>query len=200
MNYIIKYFFIFFLLIIISTNTYSQDSTLFKIDELSFKINIKDWKIKSDKSKQNQITLYKEKVSILTVVGSSVITVYKENLSNEAVLKTKNELIDSIFKKEVQMLQKDAKTGRFVLLDTNTSTINKYGKDYYTLSFQTKLISKIPFDGENILYLYFPFDYKERKVYYGFLVSEYLKENSLFSENDLRNIEPILQSMKIEGK
>lgn len=196
--YILSYA-LLILITLLFINAPAQTPDTIRIFELSFKTPDKDWKVRINPNKSREVTLYKEKVSILTTVGSSVISVYKDSLSNEACTKSEKEIADSILHNEIKLLDKDFKNGKFEFSDTKIQKKNKFGKDFYTLSFQTKVISQSVFNGDNVLFLYFPKDFKERHVFYGFMVNDYVAESAVLTDNNTEIINPVLESFKIEG-
>ena len=67
-------------IIIIPKMTFAQTQQKLTIEELSFNIPEGNWTIKQEPDKKWEVIIYKEKTSIIKVVGYSIIKVNKDSL------------------------------------------------------------------------------------------------------------------------
>ena len=193
-------FTIVILLLLFNNIIYSQTQKTIKIDELTVNIPDENWTIKKTQEKKWEVTMFKEKISIIKVVGYSIIKIVKDSIQVNETSTTNKEISDSIFHSEYIKMENDSKEGNYEIMDTAISKKILFDKEYYLFYFKTLLHKKPRFEGENILYLYFPEDFNSRRVFYRFMVNEYVAEKSLFISNDLEIINPVLKSIKIELK
>ena len=188
------------LIILIPGSMFSQTPHNLKIEELSFNVPEGNWTIKQEPDKKWEVIMYKEKTSIVKVVGYSIIKVNKDSLKIDFSNISNKEIADSVFHNEYRLLLNEAGQGNYEVLDTSISKKEIAEKEFYCFSFKTILHKKPLFNGDNILYLYFPEDIKERHVYYKFLLNEYVADATLFITNDLETINPVLEKIKIDIK
>ena len=189
-----------FLMILIPGFTLAQTPKKLRIEELSFNTPDDTWIIKQDPEKKWEVIMYKEKTSIIKVVGYSIIKINKDSIKTDIKLLSNKEISDSIFHNEYKLLLNDAGQGNYEVLDTSIASAEIKSKEFYTFSFKTILHKKPLFNGENILFLYFPGDFQERRVYYKFLLNEYVAKGTLFTTNDIETINPVLENVKIDLK
>jgi hypothetical protein len=190
---------IFCFVFLFNVRSNAQSEKTIEIDELSVIFPGLDWKLKIDTTKKNEVTIYKEKKSIVKLVGYSLIKISKDSIREDIENFTESDISDSIFRKELKLLYKESKPGSFEISDTCISKETLFGKEFFLLSFKSKLFKKTNLEGENVLFIFFPPDFKEIRVLYKFLVNEYLFENTLLETNDTKIIYPILKSIKINN-
>jgi ankyrin repeat protein len=128
--------------------------------------------------------------------GGTVIKVFGNVIFPEGWHLSEEEAADDYRNKEEQdMIEKGVKTEVFKLEDVKKGITTIDGRKLYFMSYKTIPAQKYVAQ-EAVLYLYFPPDFKKTRVFFGFLISEFLEKFSS-TKPDLTQIYPVINSFQI---
>jgi len=177
-----------------------------------------NWGIETDKGK-GIVKFQKLKIWALSgkILGSTLIQVMENKILQEKWHLSEEEIADDYRNLEEKiMIEEGVKKGEYKLKEVKKDTTIVDGRKFYTMSYKTTigtwgemigssipagavgspLLIKVPIAVENIIYLYFPPDFKEKHNFFAFLISEAYERGSVISI-DLKQIYPLINSFKI---
>lgn len=138
------------------------------------------------------------------VLGFTLIQVFRNTVVVPEMRKMREEEVADIFRAQEERTMGEA---GIPIRDVKKEVAARDGKNFYTLTYKaTKLryrnllIDGVPVISENVLLLYFPPDFKENHDFYGFLINDAYRPDSLATSTDIDQIDPVIRSLKISPR
>jgi hypothetical protein len=147
------------------------------------------------------VTFRRQKVWPLSgkVLGATEITVRQNWVTPDTPLLDEEAEANRFRGVEEQgMIEQGVKPGLYRLKDVQRDVVTLDGRRYYLLRYKT-VIPRPGLDliGESVLYVHFPADFGERRIFYVFHVADFKEEYSLVSI-DTSQIEPVVRSFRLK--
>jgi hypothetical protein len=138
------------------------------------------------------------------VLGFTLIQVYRNTVVAPEMLKMKEAEIAEIYRaQELRFMGEEG----IPVTDVKKDMVSRDGKTLYSLSYKAPrlryknlMIEGVPVISENLLLLYFPPDFKDRHDFYGFLINDAYRPDSLATSTDTEQIYPVIDSLKISPR
>jgi len=148
------------------------------------------------------ISFGKSKYSVLGApVGSTLIRVFRNGVKQELWHLSEEEVADDFRNQEENtMIEEGVKKGQYKLEDVKKDITTIGGKKLYFMNYKTSTAFKIIGGGtiiNAVLYLYFPLEFKENHIFYGFLFLESHATGALVTF-DVELIYTVINSLKIK--
>jgi hypothetical protein len=129
-------------------------------------------------------------------VGSTVIQIFRNGITEGRGPITEKKVADDFRNNEERiMMEKGVKTGFYKLIGNivkDSTTVD--GRKLYSMIYAVKLSGQ--HRQEVAFYLYFPPDFKEKHIFYGFLINEAYRPT--YIEADLEQIFPVIKSFEMK--
>jgi hypothetical protein len=160
------------------------------------------WDCRVDKQ-SGIIEFNKSKHSALggPAIGSTLIRVFRNGVKQEGWHMNEGEVADDFRNQEENTMRLEGTTRiKYELKDVKKDVTTIDGKKLYFMSYKTSTPFKILGGGTKInavLYLYFPPEFKENHIFYGFLFSESHNTGALVTF-DVELVHSVMQSLKIK--
>lgn len=151
-----------------------------------------EWVLQTDEGRTSVEFLREEMKghSTLIKVLLNIPTRWRNFLSEE-------ELADDVrSREEKDMIERGVKTGEYKLEEVKKGNADIGGKQLYTMSYRTVKENKA---AENVLYVYFPPEFREDRIFYEFLISQaYIQDASggVQTTPDMKLVYPVIESFK----
>jgi hypothetical protein len=133
------------------------------------------------------------------VLGATTISVLQNKVSKDAPLLDEEAEANRYREQEEQvMVERGVKAGLYRLSDVRNEAVTLDGRRYYLLRYKTDIpMEGIDWIAESVLYVHYPADFGESRVFYVFQVSD-SKENYSGKTIDTGQIEPVLRSFRLK--
>ena len=206
MNISIRLIFIIPFLFIFSCATTQQEIKIPIVDADYFTVEAPYgvWAYQVDKQTGFiSVKFEKAKYSVLGAgVGSTLIQVFRNGVKQEGWHMNEEEVADDFRNQEENIMRLEGSTKiEYKLKDAKKGVTTIGGKKLYFMSYKLTFPYNIR-EGwkviNAVLYLYFPSEFKENHIFYGFLFSESHPKGALVTF-DVELIYPVINSLKIKN-
>jgi hypothetical protein len=131
------------------------------------------------------------------VLGATIITVAQNWETPDAPLLDEEAAANRFRDHEEQgMVERGVKAGQYRVSDVRREVVTLDGRRYYLLRYKTTIPREgLDWVAESVLYVHYPADFGERRVFYLFHIMD-SKENYSFATIDTDRIQPVLRSFQ----
>lgn len=187
-----------FSLSIYNSPIHAQEVDTVKIDELTVLMPSEDWEANREVSNKWAAGFYKDKSSFFKMSGITYLTVFKDSLRKQMFGLDENAVADSLFNNEIEAYENTYRYSDIKYRIYKTDRGKKYfaGKKFFVLEFESETNTNLRDKGRDILFWYFPDDFMQRHVSYGFQLLEYWY-NDKIDNDELEYLYSILRNMSI---
>jgi hypothetical protein len=138
------------------------------------------------------------------VLGCTMIQVYKNTVDDPGIQDLREGEVAGLLLAQEERTMGEA---GIPITDVKKELTARGGKTYYTLTYKAKklkyrnlLLDGVPVISENVLFLYFPPDFKENHDFYGFLINDAYRPDSLATSVNIDQIYPVIDSLEISPR
>lgn len=176
----------------------AQEVDTIKIDELTVLMPAGDWEANREVSNKWAVGLYKDKSSFFKMSGITYLTVFKDSLREQMFDLDENAVADSLFNHEIEAYENTYRYSDIKYRIYKTDQGKKYfaGKKFFVLEFESETNTNLKDKGRDILFWYFPDDFMQRHVSYGFQLLEYWYSDNI-DNDEIEYLYFILRNMSI---
>jgi hypothetical protein len=202
MNISIKLSLIILVLFFFSCATTQQEIKIPIVDAYYFTVE-PPYGVWETRSWRGTIRFARHKYSVFGGwVGRTLINVFREEVKQEGWHLSEEEVADDFRNQEKNIIRSDWDTRKeYKLKDVKKDVTTIGEKKLYRMSYKVSYPYNIS-EGwkvvEAVLYLYFPPEFKEDHIFYGFLFSESHSKGGLVTF-DVELIYPVIDSLKIKN-
>lgn len=160
-----------------------------------------DWVIEKDKTK-NMVTFtrYKKVWFNINVLGATIIQVYQNYIAADTFKLGETESAEHYIKNELEMMKAGEKDGGYEVEKYYMKDTVLYGKKFYCMFYEISggnMWKGNDIVSENILAVYYPPDFMEKRIFYGFLISDVKRTGSLVGQRK-EQIYPVIKSFRVK--
>jgi hypothetical protein len=140
------------------------------------------------------------------VLGSTLIRVFKDTVKPDSWHLSEEQVANNVRSTEEKiMIKEGVEKGIIELKDVEKETEIISGKKFYTMTYKTSMGSFLGGvlrqgtwrSSENKLYLYFPPNFNDEHIFYGFLIGEEYEKGALVEKVNLAQIYPVINSFEL---